>query len=290
MRHGGLRYWGYLLWGPYYQGDATFWGLLFGSPICVNPHIHRRRAKQERSTLRRSPARSLSWHRLRGATEGGQGTKQSTPTEALDPLDQPTTNQPKTPSTLLSLGAWPDLEPKNSTGYIDPLSFYTNSFLQYKLQLRTPPVLGFPRTQTGGADLWPKTAIKAAASCLECKLWFYVIQDEFIAHWLNTLHHRESFYHHDSLVIEDPQPSSPRTVVFATQKAVHSLLSGISIPLIVTTTLPAHWPFQRTCLQKEKNPFPHQYHPVIPSIPSFSSDGHRCSGEVAAKHVPSPTL
>ena len=94
------------------------------------------------------------------------------------------------------------LEP-NSNGYVDPSSFNTNSFPEYKLQLRTPPVLGFPRTQTGGADFWPKAAIKAAANCLKCMLWFNVIQDEFIAHWLNTFYHGESFYHHDSLVFED---------------------------------------------------------------------------------------
>ena len=65
-------------------------------------------------TSREHPtAGGLIWaHNLRGATEGGQGTRQSTPTEALDPLNRQTTNQPKTPSTLSSLGAWPDLEPK----------------------------------------------------------------------------------------------------------------------------------------------------------------------------------
>ena len=61
--------------------------------------------------------------------------------------------------------------------YIDP-SLNPNPIPEYKLQLRTPPVLGFPRTQTGGADFRPKAAIKAAASCLKCILWFNVFQDE----------------------------------------------------------------------------------------------------------------
>ena len=71
----------------------------------------------------------LMGFRVRGATEGGQGTKQSTPTEALDPLDQPTPNQ----HTLLSSGRMPKfLEPKELPGALTlqlstPTLFYNTN-------------------------------------------------------------------------------------------------------------------------------------------------------------------
>ena len=68
----------------------------------------------------------------------------------LSRLDQPQT-KPKGPSTLFLLGAWHILSQK-ITGYIDPFSSPFHSIPEYNLQLRTPPVLGFPRTLTGGAD------------------------------------------------------------------------------------------------------------------------------------------
>ena len=87
-------------------------------------------------------AGSLIWaHNLRGATEGGRETKQSTPTEALIPLEQPTTSQTnKTPNQGHTFYETFDrfghgLSHK-ITGCIDPSTFNTNSFLQYQLQLR----------------------------------------------------------------------------------------------------------------------------------------------------------
>ena len=59
------------------------------------------------------------------------------------PTNKPTQNQ----HTLLSSGRMPKfLEPKEFPGTLTLSTPNTNSFLQYQLQLRTPPVLGFPRT------------------------------------------------------------------------------------------------------------------------------------------------
>ena len=98
-------------------------------------------------------AGSLIWaHNLRGATEGGQGTKQSTPTEALDPLDQPTPNQTqKTKHPFLSK-CIVILSQKRFPGTLTLSTPITNSFLQYQLQLRTlnskPQTLEYKGTLT----------------------------------------------------------------------------------------------------------------------------------------------